>query len=68
MRVHHPLQQGLRLIKCFVVIVLHIIVRVHHPLQQGLRLSPTWRTLFQCVRVHHPLQQGLRLIGFLLHI
>ena len=35
-RVHHPLQQGLRPIKSFLVRQI-VPVRVHHPLQQGLR-------------------------------
>ena len=35
-RVHHPLQQGLRLTFGFIILIISY-VRVHHPLQQGLR-------------------------------
>ena len=59
-RVHHPLQQGLRQVRNMLFFVL-TFVRVHHPLQQGLR--PNSRdslSIWKNVRVHHPLQQGLR--------
>jgi len=36
-RVHHPLQQGLRRFLVLIVVNFFIVVRVHHPLQQGLR-------------------------------
>ena len=60
-RVHHPLQQGLRPFAAL-KFKKFVIVRVHHPLQQGLRLlSPILvSTISTPVRVHHPLQQGLR--------
>ena len=61
-RVHLPLQQGLRhhLLNCD---LFFFLVRVHLPLQQGLRhkLSNHCGYLRLLVRVHLPLQQGLRL-------
>ena len=61
MRVHLPLQQGLRLLD--LVLLMLKFVRVHLPLQQGLRLLSRkgFRVLSCRVRVHLPLQQGLRL-------
>ena len=38
-RVHHPLQQGLRQLYESLVHITDNVVRVHHPLQQGLRLN-----------------------------
>ena len=35
-QVHHPLQQGLRLVRCYMWMNA-LCVQVHHPLQQGLR-------------------------------
>ncbi len=59
--VHHPLQQGLRLLRPVVVLSAVTFVCVHHPLQQGLRLKFVELVrIFLCVCVHHPLQQGLR--------
>ena len=60
-RVHHPLQQGLRPVFS-VVFITPECVRVHHPLQQGLRPLKERRCMIltEDVRVHHPLQQGLR--------
>ena len=60
-RVHHPLQQGLRPNHLWHTCPF-LIVRVHHPLQQGLRPIKLVRGRYQVhlVRVHHPLQQGLR--------
>ena len=61
-RVHHPLQQGLRLFD-LEIFFRTCSVRVHHPLQQGLRRGIFLLDLSHeaFVRVHHPLQQGLRL-------
>ena len=66
-RVHHPLQQGLRRELSYFYVICCLPVRVHHPLQQGLRLGIVWLKIVVTlgVRVHHPLQQGLRLFIFL---
>ena len=60
-RVHLPLQQGLRLITFFMDDGA-FGVRVHLPLQQGLRHRGfcNYGSLVVWVRVHLPLQQGLR--------
>ena len=61
MRVHHPLQQGLRPMEYMSLHSLVWRVRVHHPLQQGLRpFFSCYNRTNHIVRVHHPLQQGLR--------
>ena len=61
MRVHLPLQQGLRRHALIIYIRQSERVRVHLPLQQGLRLiCSTITKFFILVRVHLPLQQGLR--------
>ena len=60
-RVHLPLQQGLRL-SFSNFSIKRSKVRVHLPLQQGLRrpYSLCGITQNRQVRVHLPLQQGLR--------
>ena len=65
-RVHLPLQQGLRLVGENTHVTILVLVRVHLPLQQGLRLPIVFVSpLSDRVRVHLPLQQGLRLSSWL---
>ena len=54
-RVHLPLQQGLRLLLCTYPLPMNLVVRVHLPLKQGLRqLYRRSSPKFQDVRVHLP--------------
>ena len=63
-RVHLPLQQGLRQINAVTNSNIAVVVRVHLPLQQGLRrkMRTPHKGICLPVRVHLPLQQGLRLL------
>ena len=60
-RVHLPLQQGLRLLLCTYPLPMNLVVRVHLPLKQGLRRQRfRLPEIINNVRVHLPLKQGLR--------
>ena len=62
-REHIPLEQGLRLQRCF-QLVFQRLIREHIPLEQGLRQNCFLVNFFiSVIREHIPLEQGLRLFN-----